>query len=63
MSMRAGHRTPPERLLRLDLSEDAGQVVDQPTVTHVTFDPSKRFHHRYPVDVIRDCLDFAISDA
>ena len=32
-------------------------------VTHVTFDPSKRFHRRYPVDVIRDCLDFAVSDA
>jgi hypothetical protein len=31
-------------------------------VTHVTFDPSRRFHRRYPVDVIRDCLDFAVSD-
>jgi hypothetical protein len=34
-----------------------------PAVTHVTFDPSKRFHRRYPVDVIRACLDFAVSDA
>ena len=33
-----------------------------PAVTHVTFDPSKRFHRRYPVDVIRDCLDLAVSD-
>ena len=34
-----------------------------PAVTHVTFDPSKRFHRRYPVDVIRDCLNLAVSDA
>ena len=34
-----------------------------PAVTHVTFDPSRRFHRRYPVDVIRDCLDLAVSDA
>ena len=32
-------------------------------VTHVTFDPARRFHRRYPVGVIRDCLDFAVSDA
>jgi hypothetical protein len=34
-----------------------------PAVTHVTFDPAKRFHRRYPVGVIRDCLDPAVSDA
>ncbi len=33
-----------------------------PAVTHVTFDPAKGFHRRYPVDVIRDCLDLAVSD-
>jgi hypothetical protein len=33
-----------------------------PAVTHVTFDPSTHFHRRYPVDVIRDCLDLTASD-
>lgn len=33
-----------------------------PAVTHVTFDPSPRFHRRYPVDVIRACLDLTASD-
>jgi hypothetical protein len=33
-----------------------------PDVTHVTFDPSDGFHRRYPVDVIRDCLDLSVSD-